>query len=172
LEGADLSLVFYSGHGLQVDGENYLVPTDAVAEDRLSLKFEMVNARDILDGMIEQSDVTLAFFDACRNNPLSRSLAAKLGPTRSVAVGKGMAQIEVQGTGAMIAFATAPGDVALDGEGENSPFTAALLKHLATPGLEINQLMTRVKADVVKQTGGRQRPWHTSDLVDDVFLVQ
>jgi hypothetical protein len=171
LDQADMSLLFYSGHGLQVDGENYLVPVDAKAEDKLSLKFEMIRVRDLLDSMVEESGTTLVFLDSCRNNPLSRSLGARLGATRSTSVGRGMAPVEIKGQGALIAYATAPDNVAFDGEDGHSPFTKALLTYIETPGLEVNQLMTRVKSAVVKDTRGQQRPWHNSDLIEDVYLV-
>ena len=141
------------------------------ADDKLSLKFEMVRVDDIIEGMTEQSKVSLVFLDACRNNPLSRSLASRLGATRSTSVGRGMAPIDIEGSGVLIAYATAPDNVVLDGEDGNSPFTRALLKYIGQRGLELRTMMTKVKADVVKRTQGRQRPWDNSDLTELVYLA-
>jgi hypothetical protein len=113
--------------------------------------------------------VNLVFLDACRDNPLTRSLARAPG-ARSAAVGQGLASIQ-SAVGTMIAYATQPDNVALDGDGRNSPFTTALLRHIATPGLEISSLMKRVRADVVAATRDRQVPWDHSSLMGDVVLV-
>ena len=100
--------------------------------------------------MEAEQRVNLVFLDACRDNPLARTFARSLG-TRSTSVGQGLATIQ-SAIGTMIAYATQPDNVALDGEGRNSPFTAALLKHLATPGLDIGVVMRRVRADVIQAT--------------------
>ena len=168
---ASIVLFFYAGHGMQVDGQNYLIPIDAKLQDRTALDFEAINVDKVLRYMSGDEKIALVFLDACRNNPLARSFAQSLGATRSSSVGGGLAPTNNAGSGLFIAYATAPNDVALDGEGRNSPFTAALLKHLPTPNLEIQQVMTRVKASVQKETSGRQRPWHNSDLGSEVFLA-
>ncbi|OCW57968.1 hypothetical protein AWJ14_04055 [Hoeflea olei] len=164
-------LFFYAGHGMQVDGRNYLIPVDARLEDRTALDFEAIDAERVYTYMAGEGKVAIAFLDACRDNPLARGFRRSLGTSRSNSVGVGLAPISTSGSGLFIAFATAPGDVAADGEGRNSPFTAALLSKLETPGLEIQQVMTRVKIDVQARTQGRQRPWHSSDLGTDVFLA-
>jgi uncharacterized caspase-like protein len=114
--------------------------------------------------------VNLIFLDACRDNPLARTLARSLG-TRSASVGQGLATIQ-SAIGTLIAYATQPDNVALDGEGRNSPFTAALLKHVATQGLEIGSVMRRVRADVIQATRSKQVPWDHSSLVGDVVLAR
>jgi len=172
LPDADDALFFYAGHGLQVNGENYLVPVDAKVEDALSLKFELIRVDDVLQYMTSEAKVTIALLDACRDNPLSRSLSGKGNATRSLNMGRGMAPIDIQGAGALIGYATAPGDTAADGDGDHSPFTTALLKYLPQKNLEVEQMMKRVKAEVIKDTNGVQRPWHNSDLSDDVYLAQ
>jgi uncharacterized caspase-like protein len=169
LDKADVALFFYAGHGLQVGGKNYLVPIDAKLERAGDLNFETVEVGLVMGQMEADKRVNLVFLDACRDNPLARSLARALG-TRSTAVGQGLASIQ-SGVGTMIAYATQPDNVALDGDGRNSPFTAALLKHIATPGLEIGSLMRRVRADVVAATRERQVPWDHSSLMGDVVLV-
>jgi uncharacterized caspase-like protein len=168
---ADVTFFFYAGHGLQVNGLNYLVPIDAKLERPTSLQFETIETSLILNSMSGSGRTAIALLDACRNNPLSRSFSRSLGKSRSVAVGQGLAAPTMGSGGIIIGFSTAPGEVAADGEGRNSPFTSALLKNISTPGLEIQQLMTRVKADVYSETKETQEPWHNSSLRSEVFLV-
>ena len=149
--GAEVTLFFYAGHGLQVEGENYLVPTDAELVDEVLLRREAFELAEVLRQM--RGSTNLVFLDACRNNPLARSLASSMGPTRSAAVGRGLGRVEA-GSGTLIAYATQPGNVADDGEGRNSPFTGALLAHIGTPGLGVDALLARVTDDVMKGTGG------------------
>jgi tetratricopeptide (TPR) repeat protein len=170
LDRADLALFFYAGHGLQVAGSNYLVPTDAKLERSADLNFEAIDVSLVMQQMETERRVNLVFLDACRDNPLSRSLARSLG-TRSTAVSSGLASIQ-SGVGTMISFATRPDTVALDGEGRNSPFTGALLKYLPTPNLDIGLVMRRVRADVLASTHDRQEPWDNSSLVGEVILAR
>ncbi len=168
---ADTTLFFYAGHGMQVDGRNFLVPIDAKLERPTSLQFETIDADVVLRSMAGPGKTAIALLDACRDNPLSRSFSRSLGKSRSTAVQQGLATPSVPGGGILIGFATAPGEVAADGEGHNSPFTTALLKNMKTPGLEIQQLMTRVKGDVYSATKETQEPWHNSSLRSEVYLV-
>jgi tetratricopeptide (TPR) repeat protein len=170
VEGADLALLFYAGHGMQVGGKNYLVPVDAKLERTGDLSLDTIELGQIIAQMEAEKRVNLIFLDACRDNPLARSFARSLG-TRSTAVGSGLAAIH-SAVGTMIAYATQPDNVALDGSGRNSPFTAALLKHIATPRLEISALMKRVRADVIAATHEKQVPWDHSSLVGDVVLAR
>ena len=170
VEGADLALLFYAGHGMQVGGKNYLVPVDAKLERTGDLSLDTIELGQILAQMEAERRVNLVFLDACRDNPLARSFARSLG-TRSTAVGSGLAAVQ-SAVGTMIAYATQPDNVALDGDGRNSPFTAALLKHIATPRLEISALMKRVRADVIAATHEKQVPWDHSSLVGDVILAR
>ncbi len=170
VERADLALLFYAGHGMQVGGKNYLVPIDAKLERTGDLSLDTIEVGQILAQMEAEKRVNLVFLDACRDNPLARSFARSLG-TRSTSVGSGLAAIQ-SAVGTMIAYATQPDNVALDGEGRNSPFTAALLKHIATPNLEISALMKRVRADVITATREKQVPWDHSSLVGDVVLAR
>ncbi|MBI5319664.1 caspase domain-containing protein [Bradyrhizobium sp.] len=170
LDGANLALFFYAGHGLQVSGQNYLVPIDAKLQRAGDLSFETINVNQVLAQMEAEKRVNLVFLDACRDNPLARSFARTLGDTRSASVGRGLASIQ-SAVGTMIAYATQPDNTALDGTGRNSPFTAALLKHVATPGLEVRSMMTRVRADVLAATRDRQLPWDHSSLIGEVVLA-
>jgi uncharacterized caspase-like protein len=170
LEGADLAVFFYAGHGLQVGGKNYLVPVDAKLERPGDLALDAVEVSTVLDQMEAEKRVNLIFLDACRDNPLARSLARSLG-TRSASVGQGLASIQ-SAVGTLIAYATQPNNVALDGDGRNSPFTKALLKHLTAPGIDVGLIMRRVRADVIAATRDKQVPWDDSSLVGDVILTR
>lgn len=163
LAGADVALFFYAGHGMQMHNRNFLVPVDALLEDQDSLDFEAVRLQTVLGLMEREPRTNLIFLDACRDNPLARNLSRSLG-TRSALVGRGFAREET-GIGTMIAFATQPGNVALDGGQEkHSPFTKALLKHIGTPGQDIANLLRQVRLDVISATSSRQVPWNNSSL--------
>ena len=168
---ADVSLFFYAGHGIQVAGENFIVPIDAKVEKASAIDFELVNVSMVTSYMGGEKSIGIALLDACRDNPFTRSLSRALG-NRSNQVITGLAELRSSGGGLLVGFATAPGDVADDGVGmNNSPFTTALLKHLATKGLEVELMMKRVKADVIDQTKNQQRPWTNSDLATEVYLA-
>jgi Family of unknown function (DUF6384)/Caspase domain len=157
LKGADAGVFFYAGHGLQVAGKNYLVPIDAKGEEAVALDLEMVRV-DVVHGIMErQTNTNILFLDACRDNPLARDLARSMG-TRSTEVGHGLAQVEA-GIGTLVSFATQPGNVALDGSGRNSPFTGALLRHLAAPKDDLSAILIDVRNDVMRETKNRQVPW-------------
>jgi uncharacterized caspase-like protein len=167
---AEVTFMFYAGHGMTVNGRNYLLPVNAKLERESTLQFEAIDSDTILNAMSGPGKTAVALLDACRNNPLSRNFSRSLG-TRSAAVGQGLSAPTVAGDGMLIGFATAPGQTAADGEGQNSPFSTAMLKHINTPGLEIQSLMTRVKADVFSATNQEQQPWHNSSLRSEFYLV-
>jgi len=169
LKDTDIALFYYAGHGLQVNGKNYLAPIDAQLLHEEDIQFELVQVDLILAAMERNARTSLVFLDACRNNPLAGNLARSMGASRSAAVGRGLAQIGT-GVGTLISFATQPGNVALDGTGRNSPFTAALVQHLGTPGEGITHNLIRVRNDVLRATGGKQVPWDNSSLTGEVVL--
>ena len=169
-ELADVALFFYAGHGLQVASKNYLVPTDARLEREGDLAFEALDLDLVLGQLASGPRANLIFLDACRNNPLARGLSDKMG-LRSAAVGAGLASVE-GGIGTLIVYATQPNNVALDGDGRNSPFTAALLTHLPAPGVDIGVMLRRVRADVIRTTNRQQVPWDHSSLIGDVVLAR
>lgn len=169
LNGAKLALFFYAGHGMQVAGKNYIIPVDAKLEQPGDLRLDTIDLSDVLAQMEAEQRVNLVFLDACRDNPLARSFARSLG-TRSAAVGHGLAMVQ-SGLGTMIAYATQPDAVALDGTGRNSPFTTALLRHIGASGVDIGTVMRRVRADVIAATNEKQVPWDHSSLVGDVVLA-
>ncbi len=159
--GADVTLFFYAGHGLQVEGRNWLAPVDAKLDSKLDLRRGAVELDTVLEHM--RGTKRLVYLDACRNNPLAGDLARSLGLSRAAAAKRGLARVTgVPGT--LIGYATAPDDVAADGEGRNSPFTEALLAHIETPGLSVNDMFGEVSKAVVRATGGEQVPWSNSSL--------
>jgi invasion protein IalB len=170
LAQAQISIFFYAGHGMQVNGQNYLVPIDAKLEQAGDLELDTIDIQMVLRQTETKTRINLVFIDACRDNPLARNYARILGPARSISVARGLATIRGS-IGTMIAFATEPNNVALDGSGRNSPFTTALLKHIRTPGLDVAILMRRVRADVIAATGEPHVPWDHSSLVDSLVLI-
>jgi len=170
LEKVDVALLFYAGHGLQVSGKNYLVPVDAKLQVERDLDFEAISLDFVLKQMeLDRDDKTnIVFLDACRDNPLVRNLARSMG-TRSGTIAQGLAQVQA-GVGTFIAYSTQPGNVALDGEGRNSPFTAALVKDLRLPDRNLNAVMIEVRKDVTAATGGKQVPWDLSALTGDFYF--
>jgi tetratricopeptide (TPR) repeat protein len=165
-EKARMTFVYFAGHGVQIDGKNYLVPIDANELSRTTAAIELFDLERLLSGLDDQARANVVILDSCRDNPLeARS-------TRSGRSGAGLAGYSTISSGMLIAFATAPGKTAEDGDGAHSPFTAALLKHLKTPKLEINQMMNRVRADVHEATKKAQTPWTNSSLMGDVYLVR
>ena len=171
LANADVALFFYAGHGLQVGLQNYLVPIDAKLERERDLEFETVKLEFVLRQMeIErEGKTTIVILDACRDNPLARNLARSMG-TRSAGIGRGLAAAST-GLGTFIAYSTQPGNVALDGQGRNSPFTAALIKHMGVKGHNLPATMIEVRKEVVAATGGAQVPWDHSALTGDFFFA-
>jgi len=169
-ESARVVLFFYAGHGLQVDGRNYLLPVNARLQTASDVGFETVGLDNVLENLDGASRANIIILDACRNNPFAQALS-RSGVARSVTALSGLAGYSNLGTGTLIAFSTAPGAVALDGSGSNSPFTRALARHVRTPALEVRQMLTRVRADVAAETGGKQIPWDNSALLGDVYLA-
>lgn len=165
LEGADVALFFYAGHGIQVAGENYLVPVDANLQDESDINDELIAVKSLLKQMDGSAKTRIILLDACRNNPFTTGLARSMG-TKSVEVGQGLARVDA-GPGTLIAYATEPGNVAFDGADGNSPFTKALLNHIATPNLDVARMLRRVRTDVIETTEGAQIPWENSSLVLD-----
>lgn len=171
------ALVFYAGHGMQVDGKNYLVPIDFDINQVQDAAAEMVDVDFILSGLDDQIRTNIIILDACRDNPLANDNKKVAVAGRSISIRSGLATPSGLGAGAtlgagtLLAFATAPGQVALDGDGLNSPFSSALGRHISTPGVEIQQMLTRVRAEVVSATKNKQVPWSNSSLLGEVFLV-
>jgi Caspase domain/Putative peptidoglycan binding domain len=169
-QGADVALFFYAGHGIAISGTNYLLPIDADIKSEMDVKLgAAINIDLTLDQTMGDAKVKLVFLDACRDNPFAAKIKSN-SATRSVSVGSGLAEMK-SGEGTLIAFATGPGQTALDGqEGTNSPFTRALMANIATPGIEIQQAMTKVRAQVNEETNKGQLPWGHTNLIGSVYL--
>ena len=168
--GADVSLVFYAGHGIEMDGVNYLVPVDARLERDVDVRFETLTLDDLLVSTAGAA-LRLVILDACRNNPLARSMQ-RTAASRSVSGGSfGDLNEDLLGDETLVAYAAAAGTTAADGRGRNSPYTAALLLHLEMP-LEILTLFRRVRAQVLASTNGAQRPHEYQSLVREHYLTR
>jgi uncharacterized caspase-like protein len=166
LSGADVGLFYYAGHGLQVDQRNFLAPVDAELKSESDLDFEAVQLDLVLKQMVRNAHTSIVFLDACRDNPLAANLAQG---SRSLAVGRGLARVEAAAS-MMVVYSTEPEKVALDGTGRNSPFTEALLRHIDTEGESISDMMIDVRNDVLKATGGKQRPFESASLTGQFFF--
>jgi formylglycine-generating enzyme required for sulfatase activity len=162
-EGEALGLFYYAGHGLQVRGENFLIPVDAEIEDEGDVDIYAISASAILRTIEDaRNGLNIVILDACRNNPFARSFRA---------VSRGLALMEAP-TGTLLAYSTAPGQVALDGAGANSPYTESLAKAMAAPGISIERVFKNARNDVLMATQGKQTPWEASSLTgDDYYLV-
>ena len=169
-QGADVAVFFYAGHGIAIGGTNYLLPVDADIKSEMDVKLgAAINIDLTLDQTMSDAKVKLVFLDACRDNPFAAKIRSAKA-TRSVNVQTGLAEMK-SGQGTLLAFATGPGQTALDGEaGTNSPFTRALLANIAQPGVEIQQAMTKVRAQVNDETAKNQLPWGHTNLTGSVYL--
>jgi uncharacterized caspase-like protein len=158
LRRAQVGLFYFAGHGVQVRGNNYLIPVGADIESEADAEDLAIDANYALRVMEEsQVKVSIAILDACRNNPFARGF-------RSSA--RGLAQMSAA-TGSVIAFATAPGSVAADGSGRNGTYTKHLLANLGHPDSDLLKVFQRTRAGVVRETGGKQTPWESTSLVGD-----
>ncbi|NEH37564.1 caspase family protein [Rhizobium ruizarguesonis] len=167
---AEAGLIYYSGHGIQVGGQNFLVPVDATLETPYDVETQTMPLDLILNHLKQNSRVQLIFLDACRNNPFNAQkfwMAEKLEP---VGATRGLARIDSD-LGSLIAFSTEPGQVALDGTGALSPYSESFIKRASEPNKEIRQVLTDVRRDVIAMTGGKQVPWENSSLMDSFYFI-
>jgi len=166
---ADVAVVYYAGHGIEVDGVNYLVPIDAQLETDADVYDEALSLDRILVAVEPARQLRLVILDACRDNPFAKTMKRTIA---SRAIGRGLAKVEPSNPNTMIAFAAKAGFTALDGDGKNSPFAVALTQHLTTPGLDLRKAFGFVRDDVLKATNNRQEPFIYGSLGgDDVALV-
>jgi len=160
-----VGLFYYAGHGLQLEGQNYLVPTDADISREVDVEIDGVSADLVLKQMAyADSRVNIVILDSCRNNPLARDY-------RSAAASEGFAEIRTKPKGTFIAYSTAPGEVAVDGNGSHSPFAKALATAMQQPGLDLPGVLQQVRQDVLAATEDRQTPWDSSSLVKSFYFV-
>jgi uncharacterized caspase-like protein len=166
---ADIAVVYYAGHGMELDGANYLIPVDAKLERDTDVYDEALSLERILLAVEPARQLRLVILDACRDNPFAKSMKKTVA---SRAIGRGLAKVEPASPNTLIAYSAKAGSTALDGDARNSPFTTALAKHLTTPGLDVRRAFGFVRDDVLKNTGNRQEPFVYGSLGgDDVPLV-
>jgi uncharacterized caspase-like protein len=152
---ADWAAVYYAGHGMEVDGVNYLVPIDARLQDDRDVQDEAVSVNRVLDAITNARKLRLVILDACRDNPflskMHRSIASR-------SINRGLAAIEPAGA-TLVVFAAKDGETAGDGDGDHSPFTGSLIRRMQEPGVEINRTFRLVTGDVLRATDNKQRPF-------------
>jgi uncharacterized caspase-like protein len=153
---ADMAVVFYAGHGIELNGSNYLIPVDAALEKDIDVEDETVSLERILSVIEPVKRLRLVILDACRDNPFARNMKRTIA---SRAIGRGLARVEPITSDTLIAFAAKAGSTAADGKGQHSPFTSALIKHIATPGLDLRIAFGRVRDEVLKTTDNKQEPF-------------
>ena len=166
--GAEAALFYYSGHGMQLRGVNYLLPKDVRFDrDWNTVTLEAISLQDVLDIMKENAAIKLAFLDACRDNPYADDLQRSMGKLeRSASAPRGLAPMRI-GEGELntaLVFAALPGKTAADGSGKDSPFTLAILKNIRTPGATLDDLLNDVTSDVSDATNGEQIPERVSRM--------
>src|SRR5580698_2815958 len=171
-KNADAALFYYAGHGMQFEGKNFVMPVDAELQDEVSLRYEMTSLDDIKAALERSSGVKIMVLDACRNNPLADQLVRSISvTTRDIPRVQGYARLE-KSQGMVVVYATQAEAVARDGGGRNSPFTAAFLKEIKEPGLEVGTMFRRIGADVYATTNGLQSPELSISMVPEYYLNQ
>ena len=166
---ADIAVIYYAGHGIEVDGTNYLIPVDAKLERDNDVFDEAFSLERVMLAVEPAKKLRLVILDACRDNPFSKTMKRTVALR---AIGRGLAQVEPAGSNTLIAYAAKAGSTAQDGDGKDSPFTIALSRHLTTPGLDVRKAFGFVRDDVIKATASRQEPFVYGSLGgDDVPLV-
>jgi len=166
---SDIAVVYYAGHGIEIDGTNYLIPTDARLERDTDIYDEAFSLDRVLLAIEPARQLRLVIVDACRNNPFADTMKRTV---TSRSVSRGLARIEPTTTNTLVAFAAKAGLTALDGNSKNSPYATALVKYIATPGLDLRRAFGFVRDDVLQSTGNRQEPYVYGSLGGaDVALV-
>ena len=178
LRVTDFVIFFYAGHGIQINTKNFLIPVDFNPSGKENLGAQLVSLDRILHEMENGEHTSIIFLDACRDNPMADEIESNMARGRSMKfddnrgirmVSKGLAEVEGK-AGTLIAYATQPGNIALDGAGLHSPFTEALLEYIEEPGLEIRDVLTRVRMRVMIKTNKKQIPWDHSSLLEKVYF--
>jgi tetratricopeptide (TPR) repeat protein len=168
-ENADWAVVFFAGHGLEMNGVSYLIPTDAELLRDTHVSDEAISLTQVQAKVDAASKLGLVILDSCRNNPFLEHMSRSFGGTR--AIGQGLANVEPEGN-VLVAYSAKHGTTALDGEGAHSPFTEALLKHIEEPGLEINFLFRKVRDDVRNKTQRQQEPFLYGSLSAELLYFK
>lgn len=171
LQGSRVAVFYYAGHAMQFEDVNYLLPVDAKLRNAFQLKRETIALGDIVAQMEGRAPMSLVFLDACRNNPLAEDLRNSLvAQGRAVERTRGLARETARGRNTLLSFAAGPGREARDGQGRNSPYAAALLKHIETEGLEIETMLKRVSQEVLTATENFQEPERLSRLTEEFYF--
>src|SRR5688572_12704668 len=166
---ADVAIIYYAGHGIELDGTNYLIPIDASLETDTDVLDETLPLDRVLHAVEPAKQLRLVILDACRDNPFAKTMKRTVA---SRAIGRGLAKVEPTSPNTMIAFAAKAGSTASDGDSRNSPFAAALVEHLPKPGLDLRRAFGFIRDDVLKSTGNKQEPYVYGSLGgNDVPLV-
>ena len=165
---ADIAVVYYAGHGIEVNGANYLIPADARLASDYDIPDETFPLDRILDALEPVKHLRLVILDACRDNPFSKTMKRSVA-TRSI--GRGLAKVEPTTSNTLVAFAAKAGAVASDGDGSNSPFASALMKHITAPGLELRLAFGKVRDDVIKTTANQQEPFVYGSLGGEAIAL-
>jgi len=165
-ERADWALIYYAGHGIEIGGVNYLIPVDARLQTDRDVQFETVPLDQVLASVEGATKLRIVLLDACRENPFASQMRRT---TASRSIGRGLARVEPEG-GTLVGYAAKHGEVALDGDGDNSPFVTSFVKRIATPGLEISKLFRLIRDDVLTATGGKQEPFVYGSLPGEDFF--
>jgi len=161
LRKGGVGLFYYAGHGLQVNGINYIIPLDAEIREQTDVKYEAVDARRVLDAMYNAgNDLNIVILDACRDNPLARGFRSG---------SSGLARMDAP-KGTIVAYSTSPGKLAFDGKGRNSPYTEALVDYMDDPGLTIEQVFKKCRRRIDRATNGKQIPWESTSLTGDFYF--
>lgn len=165
---ADIAAIYYAGHGIEVDGVNYVLPVDVKLQRDLDVEDEGIAVDRFMRVLEPAKRLRLVILDACRDNPFARTMKRTIA---SRSVGRGLAKIEPMTSDTLIAFAAKAGSTAADGEGSHSPFTTALLNHLASPGLDLRLALGRVRDEVLASTGRNQEPFVYGSLGGSVVSL-
>ncbi len=164
---ADVAMFYYSGHAMQYNGVNYLMPVDAVLTDEADLK-RFVRVDDIVSDLKQAKNLRILVLDSCRDNPLAETLKRSAGSTRAASIGRGLSKVEAP-RGTIVSFATQSGQTAADSEGRNSPYTTAFLKHIEKPH-EIGEVFRDISNDVYESSGRTQLPELSLSIVGKFYL--
>ena len=161
---ADIAIVYYAGHGIEMDGNNYLIPTNALLQTDGDVLDEAISMDRVLFAVEPVKRLRLIILDACRDNPFAKTMKRTVA---SRGIGRGLAKVEPTTPNTMIAFAAKAGSTASDGDGENGPFARAIVAHLPEPGLDLRLAFGLVRDDVLKNTGYQQEPYVYGSLGGD-----
>ncbi len=177
-ETADLALIYYAGHAVEVEGQNFLIPVDAQVSSNKDIQRQAISLSDLLTAVDRARKMRIVILDSCRDNPFgddidsaqTAAIAQGGEATRGIGGGRGLAPPSPD-RGTLVAFAARPGERALDGLGDHSPFALALMKNLPQPGLEISLMFRQIRDDVLKETGNLQEPYTTGSLSGTPFYM-